>query len=223
MSIIKSAVRAVIPIGLIELRHAWRKYRTIKQQPFEQPNVRSEFHDARHQRIELISRTTQRAELKATSYDQVVGFLVQQGVSEHHVRQGSIPAQSLEFISNNVLSTFESNAPVSVLHVGNFVGVSLAYIAEKVANISPKSLVVAIDPNIPHRGVKNPQEIVTKLLCGCRLQRNVLLITGYSIEKNISNDGTIIGDYDPVSFFQSETSCENVLLNLVNCSKTNST
>src|SRR5262249_10407360 len=99
-------------------------------------------------------------------------------------------------------------------HVGNFVGVSLAYITNSVIKRNDGSIVVAIDPNIPHRAIENPLTYVTKLLCRCGLERNVMLITGFSIERNISSDGVLCEDYDPEKAFDNEFSCENVLPNM---------
>ena len=53
-----------------------------------------------------------------------------------------------------------------------------------------------------------------KLLCSCGLQGNVIPITGFSIRKNLSNDGTVFDEYDPARYFLDETSCEHVLRNM---------
>jgi hypothetical protein len=77
--------------------------------------------------------------------------------------------------------------------------------------VDERSLVVSVDPNTPHRGVVNPLQQVISLLNLFELQRNVLVLTGYSLEKSISNDGLTFAAYDPVREFTHEVSCEQQL------------
>ncbi len=210
MMLLKTAIRAAIPVGLLDLRRAWQKRRAKKEQLL----TRFNFHDLRRQRIDTVSNTFLGTQFKADNYERVVAFLVEAGVTEHHIRDGSIPFDSLKFINDTVISKLNPNRPSFVLHIGNFVGVSLAYLTGKIVDLNSQSVVVAIDPNITHRGIANPQSLAMKLLCSCGLQRNVIPITGFSIGKNISNDGVIFENYDPVQSFLEEASCEKVLDNL---------
>lgn len=207
---IKAVVRAVTPAGILDLRRAWGR----QVHPSDIDAQRSRYHEERHRRIELVSKINNATQFTADQYEKVIEFLVGQGVSEVDVREGSIPQASLEFINKTVFSNLPNGNPLLVLHIGNYVGVSLAYVTEMAVKLNSKSVVVAIDPNIPHRSTSNPQSLVMKLLNGCGLQGNVILITGFSSEKNISNDGTIFGEYDPVSSYAEEFSCDHVLSNL---------
>jgi hypothetical protein len=207
---LRAIVRAVTPVGILELRRARRR----QVGPSDIKADRSRQHEERHRRIELVSKINTATELNADQYEKVIEFLVGQGVSELDVREGSIPQASLEFINKVVLSKLSTEKPLLVLHIGNYVGVSLAYITEMVVKLNPQSVVVAIDPNIPHRATSNPQSLVMKLLHRCGLQGNVISITGFSERKNISNDGAIFGAYDPVSSYSEEFSCDRVLSNL---------
>ena len=205
MTEIKRIIRAAVPVGLIELRQSWRRTQTSEV---------TAFHEERRKRIASVGRTPTGSLFKADQYDRVVSFLVEQGVPELHIREGSVPLHSLEFLNNVALSTLSPKRPSLVLHIGNFVGVSLAYITEKIRSLNHDSIVVAIDPNIPHRTTNDPQSIVLKLLKSTGLEQNVLLITGFSLEQNISSDGTIFEYRDPTLTFASECSCENALHNL---------
>jgi hypothetical protein len=100
------------------------------------------------------------------------------------------------------------------LHVGNFVGVSLAYLTAVITARKPDALVLSVDPNLCHRGIANPQSHVTALLSACGLSRNSIVLAAYSGAKSISNDGVVFESYNPEAEFQNETSCEMALANL---------
>jgi hypothetical protein len=209
MMLLKTVVRA-IPSGLLDVGRALRHRRIAR----EQETARAAFHEQRRHRINSVSSVPQQVRINANDYYAIVAYLLEQGVPEHHLREGSIPPKSLEFINEIVLSRIGSDLPISALHIGNFVGVSLAFIANKIVELNSHSVVVAIDPNIPHRAIENPQSLVMKLLCNCGLQGNVIPITGFSIQKNLSNDGAVFDEYDPARYFLDETSCEHVLRNM---------
>lgn len=122
MTLLKTAARAAIPVGLLDLRRAWQRRRANKEELL----ARSNFHDQRHQRIASVSGKSVGALFNADDYELVLAFLVEAGVADHHVRDGSIPFESLQFIDNTVISKLNPNRPSFVLHIGNFVGVSLA-------------------------------------------------------------------------------------------------
>jgi len=63
--------------------------------------------------------------------------------------------------------------PQIALHIGNFVGISLAYLTCFLAEQHCDSLVVGVDPDVPHRGIRHPQEHVAALLTACGLENNV--------------------------------------------------
>lgn len=144
-------------------------------------------------------------------YDEAVKFLSMQGCDKNQVMQGSIPPSSLEFCGRAITRLY-SGQPLTGLQVGSFVGISLSYFTSLAKSLHPDSLVLSIDPNVPHRGVQNPAAMATRLLSHFHCQANSLLLTGYTLEKNISNDGLdSTGTYDPVAAFSNETSCEQQL------------
>lgn len=121
----------------------------------------------------------------------------------------------LLFSLNHVVSLTQSR-PWMGLHIGNFVGISLAYFVHAACRADRRSVVVAIDPNVPHRGITNPMAKAVGLLNHFGLQRNVVCVTGYSLGKCVSNDGFVFAGYDPVERFDVEQSFEHVL-QCLNC------
>ena len=118
-----------------------------------------------------------------TRVEQAVRFLVNRGLDEFEVRDGSIPEASLDYLAEKVWDLLPVDRPVRAPHVGNFVGVSLCYIASLVRERHPESIVVSIDPNIPHRGVQDPQAHALALLDHFQLLSSNLSITGYTLER----------------------------------------
>jgi len=156
-----------------------------------------------------------RAAVVTYSYEDSIAWLASQGVDEDQIRGGSIPERSLSFIEG-YLSRFLAPQPVTALHIGNFVGVSLAYVVNALRSIDPESLVIAVDPNIPHRGVSNPQDHTARLLSRYGLQKNCLLVCGYSLSKNHGDDGGYIYGDKRLSQvrYATEAASEEVLANL---------
>ncbi len=137
---------------------------------------------------EFYNESSSAQKSKDFSYENAIQFVVGMHVTtEGHIRQASMPQESLEYVST-YFKDLPKDKPLIALHVGNFVGVSLTWIASQLRQIHPDSLVVSIDPNITHRKVKYPLEVVTKLANHFSLQNNVMFIVGYSLEKNISDD-----------------------------------
>ncbi|MFC2102921.1 hypothetical protein ACFLSS_00665 [Bacteroidota bacterium] len=131
-------------------------------------------------------------------YELSIQKLVEKELDEEQIREGSIPENSLDFLFKTIMRKLYELAPIKVLHIGNFVGVSLLYITESILKINPSSIVVSIDPNISHRGINNPMKYVNYLLNQFGFQKNSIILTGYSLEKNISNDG------NPLYFLKSD-------------------
>jgi predicted O-methyltransferase YrrM len=90
-----------------------------------------------------------------------------------------------------------------VLHVGNYVGVSLAFVTDLAARRDPRSTVLSVDPNMPHLGVDSPQDHVLAVLSHFGLQEISLVVSGYTLEKSTGADGDGTG-----------ASCERVLESL---------
>ena len=137
-------------------------------------------------------------------------FLTSRGLDEAEVRAGSIPQRSLDFVGSVVASELPSDGPVFALHIGNFVGVSLAYISEAVRRIHPASVVWSVDPNVAHRGIANPAEQALALLGHFGLTEANVVITGYTLEQNLGDER----ESDPVASFESQRRPEHVLRNL---------
>lgn len=142
-------------------------------------------------------------------------FLSGLGCDRKQVGDGSISEQSLVY-SCKVLEQHVKSRPVVGLHIGNFVGISLCHYVDFVRRLDENSVVVSIDPNLTHRGIHNPLDKVISCLNHFGLQSNAIILTGFSLEKSVSNDGVkITPDYDPAIMFNSEMSCENQLPMLV--------
>jgi len=172
------------------------------------------FHGERYRRIAACEKLKQNASIRGDDLEEVVGFLRARGIDEKQVRDGSIPASSLECIKRIIHDTFATRGAIAALHIGNFVGVSFAFLATVLSEMDHGSLAVSVDPNVAHRGVLNPQAHVSALLTACGVQRNTMMIAGYSGGKSISNDGLIFEGYDPEAEFINEHACEGVLKHL---------
>ncbi len=94
-----------------------------------------------------------------------------------------MPAQSLDYLALTVLDRLPSDRPLRALQIGNFVGVSLAYITWLVGERHPDSLVVSIDPNIPYLEVEDPQSHALALLAHFKMLDRNLIINGYTLER----------------------------------------
>lgn len=210
MNALKRYLRAVTPYGLVELRRE-----QLAQRAHEAADVeKAAFHADRRQRIAAVTVSKGAAEIEGDCGEQVITFLRGRGLSEAHLLEGSVPQSSLEYVRENVIVPTVPTRPLIALHIGNFVGVSLAFLAAAVKERHPDSLVVSIDPNLTHRGISNPQAHVSALLAACGLQRNTMIIAGYSGQKSISNDGVVFDEYDPRIEFLKESACEESLRNL---------
>ncbi len=165
---------------------------------------RSEVHDAarqdRRDRYAAIIQEEPRGDVRG--YEDLVRVAMDCGVDEATLRYSSIPVESLDFVVRLV-----ERGPG--LHVGNYAGVSLAYLAGRV-----DGLIVAVDPNVPHRGLKHGQDSVVRLLTAAGVQDRVVVICGYSRSKNPSNQGAVVGGYDPARAWADEFAPECVLANL---------
>ncbi len=154
--------------------------------------------------------SAQRTRASSYSLAEAVRFLATQGVPEDIVRGGSMPETSLEFAGAVLRERLPRHRPVSALHVGTFVGLSLTYSTALLREHHPESVVVSVDPNIRHRGVDDPQHHVMSLLGHFGLLPNSLVITGYTLEQWIGDDP--VGEL--ADHWIRERACEHVLDNL---------
>jgi hypothetical protein len=198
----RSLLRFWVPYGLVEMRRG----ALAKRQ-------------ADAQRVETIARISQlelRSPALAPTFDFEAGvrFLASRGLDESQIRAGSIPETSLDFVARKIAAEGWGNRTLIGLHIGNFVGLSLAAFIKMLTVVNSGSLVVAVDPNVPHRGIVSPQDYVLALLTHFGLQSNALVVAGYSERKSVSNDGIVFDGYDPAENFLQEAACENVIANL---------
>ncbi len=165
---------------------------------------------ARRERLREAATGRGVGDLLSFEYQDAVRFLVRRGLSREQVLAGSMPEASLHYCGTLLMEHLEAG-PVLGLHIGNFVGVSLAYFTDLLTQRDPASRIVSIDPNVPHRGIRYPTESVLALLERYGLHGNNLILTGYTLEKNLSNDGYIFADYHPLAHYQQEVSGEHQL------------
>lgn len=115
-------------------------------------------------------------------YEDAVQSLIREGFDETAIRHGSIPEKSLTCVGGYLFQQFnDSKREVLGLHIGNFVGISLSYFAALVKQLTNNARIVAIDPNISHRGIHHPHERVIELLKRYDLLDLCLFISGYSM------------------------------------------
>ena len=118
-------------------------------------------------------------------YEQAIRFLTGVGLAEPKIREWSMPKPSLEACSSALREHLKVDKPLVALQVGNCFGASLAWFSNLIVSTHPESLMVSVDPNYSMGGVAdNPQRIVMRLLAHFGLQKNNLMVTGYSLDKN---------------------------------------
>jgi hypothetical protein len=125
--------------------------------------------------------------------EEAIAFFAERGLNTEEVREGTMPDSALSFISTLVADRLPSGRPVRALHIGNFVGISLAYFSQLIVRRHPESLVVSVDPNVPHRGIHDPEAQVVALLHRFGLREANLVLTGYSLERKA--DAQSEGEY----------------------------
>ncbi len=112
-----------------------------------------------------------------------IDFLETLGCDREQVIAGSMPQSALDFAASFLPETARRG-----LHVGNFVGVSLGFFTHWLKMRSLDSSILAIDPNLTHRGVSNPLAKVLALLQHFGLEQHCLPLTAFSLERNAAND-----------------------------------
>jgi len=200
---IARVLKALVPYGFVRLYWAREKKaelaRTIQKHVNERERRRAEF-KAQFRPGKPLTFT----------YDRAMALLDELGIDPVQSRGGSMPEASLDFMRQH-FACLDRDKPVVALHVGNFLGISLAYLANALAELNPESKVVSIDPNIPHRGIQRPGDVVLTLLTQFGLVGRVAILTGYSLEKNLSGQGHVFKGYDPIAGWNSEKACTHQL------------
>jgi hypothetical protein len=129
---------------------------------------------------------------------------------------------SLDFVGKLLAEHLPAGPPLG-LHVGNFVGVSLAHLTAAMRAKHEDALVVSIDPGMPHRGIQAPDRVTLSLLDRFGLTANNLLVTGFTLARNIRDEGYVISETAPLAAISADTAatalekdaaCEQVLPNL---------
>ena len=135
-------------------------------------------------------------------YDQLMTVAVEAGADPERLQRGSISVDSLDFIIDRI-----ERGPG--LHVGNYAGVSLAYLAAHT-----DGLVVGVDPNVSRWGATKGQDVVVRVLQAAGLEERVLLVCGYTLERNPNYNGRVTDGYDPSVEYRNEAAPVQVLGNL---------
>jgi predicted O-methyltransferase YrrM len=137
---------------------------------------------ARHRR-ERLGGYPPAAERAARAFDHeaAVALLVERGVPKDVATLGSVPLASMDLAGEQV-ARHARPGPLRVLHVGNFLGLSLVALSDTAVRHHPDSVVVSIDPNLTHLEVEDPQDHVLALLTEFGLQNACAVICGYSLE-----------------------------------------
>jgi hypothetical protein len=164
--------------------------------------------------VESLLATAPAPARRRFSYEDAVASLTARGLDEQAVRLGSIPPASLEFVRASIATGFRPGVPLLALHIGNFVGVSLAALSSATVDVDAGSRTISIDPNMPHLGIDDPQSHALALLGRLGLQSANLVICGYTLEKTPGTDGVPVEDYDAAEAWEREPACENALPNL---------
>ncbi len=199
--IILKAVSIIVPHGVIALRDRRRLQQAMREQEI--------IHKQRRRRIESIQAYNRNCSPRF-DYDEAIYFLFTLECDPQQAREGSMDEPSLR-LCEHFIQSINPSAPVVGLHIGNFVGISLMFFAHTVATLHSNSVVFSIDPNIPHRGIKNPVQNIIALLNHFNLNNNAAILVGYSLEKSISTDGLFIANYNPIEHFHKEMACEKQL------------
>ena len=129
------------------------------------------------------------ASVPPIAHTALIDFVVSRGVDRTQATEGAMPEASLAFLASILSEYSDSSRGLRGLHIGNFLGISLTYLADVARKIHAESLVVSVDPNLEHRGIQHPQDHVCAMLDHFGLSDNVMICCGFSHEKNVSNDG----------------------------------
>lgn len=129
-------------------------------------------------------------ERRTFDYDDAMAFAsaTRRG-SARDIRYGSMPRAALDFIASRLPKPLPKRS-LRGLHIGNFVGVSLAHVTDAARRIDPQAVVVSIDPNVPHRGFESPQDLVVGLMNRYGLESNWMPVTAFSLEPSRVRDLT---------------------------------
>lgn len=124
-----------------------------------------------------------------------------------------MPEASLARCAELIGRDLDHDRSLVALHVGGFLGVSLAHFAAVLTGLHVASVVVSVDPDISHRGIERPSEHALELLRHFGLHDRVLFVNGFSLHQNLGNDGFDRYDdqIDPFAELDEVAAAEQVL------------
>jgi len=186
-SLARRVVRWIEPYGVADRRRA---------------RLRAKADVERRARYEATKAAITRSSEPIDDYEQLLVLAAEAGADLTRLRQSSIWIESLDFVLDRI-----DGGPG--LHIGNFAGISLAYLAART-----DGLVVAVDPNVTRFGPTKGQDLVVRLLQAAGVENRVLLVCGYSLERNPAYNGRVIDGYDPSVEYRNEAAPVDVLPNL---------
>jgi len=184
---VRRALRFLEPYGVVYRRQARDRARVDAERRARYATVKAALAQSRE---------------PVRDYDELMVLAIEAGVDRERLAAGSITVASLDFILERI-----NGGPG--LHIGNYAGISLTYLAAHTDD-----LVVAIDPNIVRWGPTRAQDVVVRLLQAAAVDDRVLLLCGYSLERNPSYSGRIVDGYDPSVEYRNEAAPVAVLRNL---------
>lgn len=148
-----------------------------------------------------------------------MAFLVAiRGLDPEHVKYGSIPLASLEESRRAVREELPQDRALVGLHVGNFVGVSLAYMLDVLVTQNPASVVLSVDPGTTHRSITRPQEHALALVDRYGFGKSHIFAQGFSLRRAVGEEAHIpaVDFHDLVEHH----ACDGVLDSLVTAGNT---
>ena len=146
----KKLLKALLPHGLVVIRQRARAERARAAAEA----ASAAYHAGRRERIAAVeSSAASDTHLAGDDYEQVIAFLVRRGLSEHHVREGSVPPASLEFVRDHVTKPVAAfiagrTAPKGkrMGHAGAIISGGKGTAAEKIAALEAAGIEVAESP-----------------------------------------------------------------------------
>ena len=208
---VKSVARWIIPYGLVYIVH---KKVVLPYRERERQRERQRKIEPLLKKWDSINQQYSSWRPSEITREEIIALLSSWGLDAQQIDSGSIPTPDLDAICNFIRNNHRN--PLIGVHVGNFVGVSLAYITTRLKKMGEQNVIISIDPNLTHRGISNTEEVVTKLLRVIDVQDVVVRVTGYSLNKSVSNDGVMYDtNYDSLQHFLTEDAPEWQLKNLL--------
>jgi len=114
----KKLLRGLVPYGVVRLVERRSEMMANRERNF-----------LRYKRIELASTACAAGHrLNPVDYESMIAYLVGRGLDEKQVRAGSMPESSLRYLAAHLEERLRGVSAPRLLHIGNFVGISLTYV-----------------------------------------------------------------------------------------------